>query len=312
MLAGGGAVARQRIQMRPRRFRVDEIRRHRRNAAPIIDAGADQPRQAGTATGPAGAEIGRRLDIHLGAEDEARRSDGPTQIVEIGLGRIGHAGARLGPEILDDDFLNMVVPRMNFPDRQQRLDALQTALADADQDAGGKGNRRLAGETQGFQPDRRALVGRAVMRHALLAQPLGQALNHQPLRNRYRAQRLYVGRRQGAGIEVRQQAGLGMHQLGHGGEIGKCRRMAQFLELAARRRIAQLRLVAEREQRLHAARLGAIAGEAENLVRREIGACALLRRLGEGAIMADVAAQMGERNKNLARIGDEIAMRAVA
>ena len=106
-LAAGGGFIRQRVEMWPGRFGIDEIRRHRRHTAPIIDAGVDQRRQA------ARAEIGRRLNVHLGTKDQACGGDGPTEFIEIGLGRIGHAGARLGAEILDDDFLDMAMPVMD-------------------------------------------------------------------------------------------------------------------------------------------------------------------------------------------------------
>ena len=56
-------------------------------------------------------------------------------VVEIGFGRIGHAGPGLGPEVLDDDFLDMAVAVVQIAQRQQRLDALAPGLADADQDA---------------------------------------------------------------------------------------------------------------------------------------------------------------------------------
>ncbi len=54
---------------------------------------------------------------------------------EIGFGRVRHPGARLGPEVLDDDFLDMPVAVVQIAQRQQRLDALAPGLADADQDA---------------------------------------------------------------------------------------------------------------------------------------------------------------------------------
>jgi hypothetical protein len=38
----------------------------------------------------------------------------------------------------------------------------------------------------------------------------------------------------------------------------------------------------------------------------------MARRLREGAVMADIATQMGERQKNFARIGDDIAKTAIA
>ncbi len=118
---------------------IDVIGRHRRDAAPIIDAGGDQLRER------AGAQIGRRLDVHARPEDQPRHGDRPQMVVEVGLGRLRHAGAGLGAEILDDDFLDVAVAVVQIAQGEQRLDALAPRLADADQDAGGERDRRLAG-----------------------------------------------------------------------------------------------------------------------------------------------------------------------
>src|SRR5690606_7119866 len=70
---------------------------------------------------------------------------------------------------------------------------------------------------------------------------------------------------------------------------------------------AQLRLVAEREQRLVATRRDAIARHLQHLLRRHEGAGEVARRLGEGAIMADITAKPRQWNEHLARNGDGIA-----
>ena len=66
-------------------------------------------------------------------EHEARGRDGPEQLLAVGGRRPGHDRARLGHEILDDDFLNVAVALVQVLDRMQRLDALFPGLADADQ-----------------------------------------------------------------------------------------------------------------------------------------------------------------------------------
>ena len=109
-----------------------------------------------------------------GPEDQPRDGDGPEMVVEIGLGRLRHARPGLGAEILDDDLLQVAVAVVQVAQRQQRLDALAPGLADADQDAGGERHRRLAGGADGLEPQRRVLVGRAEMRPAAAAQPLGR------------------------------------------------------------------------------------------------------------------------------------------
>ena len=67
-------------EVRPGRLGVDVVGRHRRDAAPVVDAGADQLRQA------LGLQVGRRLDVHGRPEDQARHGDGPDLLLERGLG----------------------------------------------------------------------------------------------------------------------------------------------------------------------------------------------------------------------------------
>jgi hypothetical protein len=119
VLAGSGGFPGQLVQVRPRRFRIDEVRGQRRHAAPVVDAGGDDLRQH------AGAEIGRRLNAHVGAEQDARHGDGPQQFVEIGLRRVRHLGFRLGAEVLNDDFLDVAVALVDVADGQQRFDAFR-------------------------------------------------------------------------------------------------------------------------------------------------------------------------------------------
>ena len=118
--------------------------------------------------------------------------------------------------------------------------------------------------------------------------------------------------RHDAGIGVRQQAGLAQHQAAHRGEILDGGGVAQRRQRIARRLVAQLRLVAQGEQRLGAARRLAGAGDGEHLVGRQVGRLAGPRPLGEGAVVADVAAQVGQRNEDLARIRDQPAVAAIA
>ena len=83
----------------------------------------------------------------------------------------------------------------------------------------------------------------------------------------------------------------------------RARRAASYL---------QLRLVAEREQRLLAVRRLARAGDGQHLARGKIGGCDPARPAHEGAIAAGVAAKPGQRDEHLARIGDDIAMAEIA
>ena len=158
------------------------------------------------------------------------------------------------------------------------------------------------------KPHRRILVGRSEMRAAALAQAPRYALQHDALRNRHLAQRRDLIRVEHAWIDVRQEAGLLEHRAGGLREIRDRRGMAQPREFVARCGVAQLRLVAEREQRLLAARPDAGRRDRQHLVEREIGIVAPARRLRERAVVADVAAKPGQRDEHLARIGNQRAV----
>ena len=88
--------------------------------------------------------------------------------------------------------------------------------------------------------------------------------------------------------------------------------MAEPRQGFARRAVAQFGLVAEGEQRLLAAGPGARLRDRQHLVAAEIGRLAAAQRVREGAVMADVAAQLRQRDEHLLRIGDEIAVPCVA
>ena len=88
--------------------------------------------------------------------------------------------------------------------------------------------------------------------------------------------------------------------------------MAEFAQFRTGDAVAQFRLVSEREQGFLAAGLSARLCDGERLLRKQIGAFAFPGRTGEGAVVADVAAQLRERNEDLARIGQCGAMSRVA
>ena len=150
--------------MRPGRFRIYVIGRNRRHAAPVVDAGRDQVGRIFA------AEVRRRLDRHLGPQDQACRGDGPLQIRQGRLIRIGHAGVGFGAKILDNDFLDMPVRVVKVAESQKRIDPFQPCLADTDQDSARERDALAAGFRHGLQPDGRVLVGRSVMAESLLKQ----------------------------------------------------------------------------------------------------------------------------------------------
>ena len=87
-LAGARRLRCQRLELRPRRFGIDVVGRHRRHAAPVVDAGRDQLGQR------AAAQIGRRLDVHRRPEQHARDRDRPQMIGGGRLRRIAPSACR--------------------------------------------------------------------------------------------------------------------------------------------------------------------------------------------------------------------------
>src|SRR5712691_10203139 len=88
--------------------------------------------------------------------------------------------------------------------------------------------------------------------------------------------------------------------------------MSEPGKLIAGGAIAQLRLVAEREQGLLAA--GRLSGprDGKHLVEGQIRALVPARRMRKRAVMANVAAKLRQRNENLARIRDDRTVRGIA
>jgi hypothetical protein len=112
-----------------------------------------------------------------------------------------------------------------------------------------------------------------------------------------------------AGVEMGQQAGFVGDGARHLAEIGKRGGVAGFGQRGAGGGIARLGHVPQREQCFAAAGAFPGAGDLQDLVAGEIGAVDPRRRRGEGAIVADVAAQPGQRDEYLARPGDQRALR---
>ena len=88
-------------------------------------------------------------------------------------------------------------------------------------------------------------------------------------------------------------------------EIGDRRLVAEVGELVPGDLVAKLGLVAEGKERLVAACLSSGSGNREHLFRGEEGTLAWLWWPGKGAVVADVAAKLGQRDENLRREGDQ-------
>src|SRR2546425_3381076 len=103
-----------------------------------------------------------------------------------------------------------------------------------------------------------------------------------------------------ARIEMRQQPGLLVHRARSLREIGQGRPVSEAKKLIGGGSVAQLRLVAEREQCLLAAGRMTRPRDGKRFVERQIRLLALARRMRKRAVMANVAAKLRQRNKNLA------------
>ena len=303
--ASAAAAARQRA-LGPRRLGIDVVGRHGRDAAEVVDAGLEQARELGV------REVRRRLHGDVERHQQPRDRDRPEVVVERGLRGLGHLGAGLGAEVLHDHLLQVTVALVQLAQREQRLDALAPRLADADEDAARVRDREPPGAVDRVQAHLGQLVGRAEVRHAALREARARRLEHDPLRGRDLAQREQLVVVEDAGIGVRQEARLAQHEARAVRQVGGGRREAEPLELLARGPVAQLGLVAEREERLVAAGVAALHGDREHLVGRHVAALAAARRPRERAVVADVAAEVRERDEDLGRERHERPWRALA
>ena len=207
----------------------------------------------------------------------------------------------------------MPVLGMNCADGEQGFDAFAAGFADADQNTGGEGDFGFAGVGQRLHAYGRDFVRRAVVGHALLAKPFGGGFEHDAHGGRDGPQARKFVRRHGAGIEVpattRSRAKRFRRRDAGSRASNRNRVPARPL---ARGLVAQLRFLAEGEQRFPASERGAVAGNFEYLVHTHVGCFQLARHLRKGAIVANIAAQVGEWNKDLAGVGDNVAEADVA
>ena len=156
-------------------------------------------------------QVGRRLDVHR----RGRRAMRATAMVHrcssaSRLRRLRHARAGLGAEILDDDFLDVAVAR-----RAARASPAAPRCARARVSPMPirmpvvNGTAARPARRDGRQPHRRVAcrASRNAGRRARTA-ARDDALQHDALRHRHRAQRRDLVARHHAGIDVRQQPGL--------------------------------------------------------------------------------------------------------
>ena len=176
-----------------------------------------------------------------------------------------HLRAGLGAKVLHDDFLNVPVAIGELAQGEQRVEALAPRFADADQNAARHRHTGFTGEPQRLQAARRAFVGRTEMRAASFAQPVGCGFEHDAHRRRHASQSAQVLGADQARIEMRKKAGFAQHQSRDVLEVVERRRETQLRQRLARTRVAQLRLIAEREQHFLAAERSSCACDREDI-----------------------------------------------
>ena len=304
-LAGRLGGAFQLRQMRPRRFRVHVVGGHRGHPAPVVETGVDEAREH------PGTQVRRGLNARSRPQDEPGHRDGPQVVFERRLRGRRHRRTGLGPEVLHDHFLNVAVLLFQTADGEQRLDALAAGLADADEDSGGERHRQLARSGEGRKPHLRVLVRRAVVRPALLAQPPGHRFEHDPRRHRDFAQASQLLPGHHPGIDVRQEPGLLVHAARSVHQVIDGGGEARFGEPLARRPVPALGLIAQGEQGLRASGRSPAARDRHRLVHRKVRRPNIARGFREGAVVAYVAAELGEGNEDLGGPGHDIARTAV-
>ncbi len=181
------------------------------------------------------------------------------------------------------------------------------SLPDTDQQSRGERDRQAARVSQRAQPDLRILVRAAVVSQALgLEQPPRRGLQHHAHRRRHRLEPGQLRPAHDAGVQMRQQTGLLQHPDGHRPHVVQRRIVATLVEPLPGLVPPRLRPVTERKQRLLATQFGTATRHLEDLVGLHVHAGALRPQLAgnrdERAVVAGVAAQMGDGNEHLARV----------
>ena len=289
------------VECRPRPFGVDVVERQRRHAAPVVDAGVEQHAEVV-------AQVRRRLQVDLRRQQQTRRSDGPVILITRACGLVLHPGARLRQEVLHDHLLHVPVLEVRVANREQRIDAVLTRLAEPDQDAGGERDAQSARSVERRESPRRHLVGRTAMARQVVA----QRLEHHPLAGRHLGQEAQLVLVERARVGVRQEAGLVEHQLRHRVQVVHRAVVALLAQPVAGHGVALLGTFSQGEQGFVATHASPVAGDAQHLFRREIGRPETSRRLSERAVPALVAAQHRQRDEHLRRIGDAGAVGQIA
>ena len=252
-------------------------------------------------------QIRRGLDIHFRPEDEPSQRH-PGDHHHIAKRRHPtHGGIGLGVEGLDNDFLDMAVAAVDIPNRHQGGDALGVVLTDAQEQATRKGNAKLPGFFMHADANRRVLVRRMKMGHPFAAQPLARGLHHETHGGVPRPKALHLLARKNARV------GMGKHAARHGElaglqhqvDGGAIAALGQPLAVAP---VGDFGLIPQAHQGLGTARGHPTPDNLLDLFQGVGMGFGRIRQLGEAAIGTPVAAQVRQRQKNVPRDRDDIAL----
>ena len=217
----------------------------------------------------AGRQVGRRLDVHR----PARGSAAPRRWSTAGRrGPAPAASARLVSGLARKfwTMTSWMWPCCACRSRiaSSAFEPLRARLADADQDAGGERHRQLAGEPHRLQPHRRRAcrASRNARRPARTAARWSISSMMPWLADTSRSAAI-SSRVMTPGLTCGSRPVSLQHQRAHRAQVVDRGRVAERRQRLARRAVAQLRLVAQGEQRLGAACRGAGAGDGQHLPR---------------------------------------------
>ena len=247
----------------------------------------------------AGAQIRRRLNVHLRRKDKPGNRDRPQMLLERDRRHASHARPGLRTEVLDDDFLQMTVGLVQRAQRQQRFHALATRLADSNQDAGRERNTLLARDANRLQSNGRHLVRRSVVR------PPGSHSRSDALSSMMPCE--IDTRRSAARSDAVMHPGFtcGSSPVSVSTALAASARYDNVVSwprrssALARGGVSQLRFVSERKQHFLALRSLPRSSNLEHGVDRQVRQAFLSGRLREGAVVADVTTQLVSGMKTL-------------
>jgi hypothetical protein len=209
---------------------------------------------------------------------------------------LGPVVARMGDEVLEDHLLEVAVVGMDRRERLERGDPLLDGLPYADEDAARERDLELAGGADRGEPPGRVLGRRAGVDG--IHQPLGDRLQHEPLRGRDLAQARELVGAEDAQVGVREHPPLERALAGPPGVVDEA--LVPVVAEAPRHLGVDLRLLAGQDEQLLGPPAGGLVEQVLDLVRGvQVGAVG-----GERAVLAVAAARPRQRQREVAREGD--------